>query len=231
MKNIITFILLFNFLINFAQEDTYILDPDVEISNGKKNRSWTFERYIGFNVYSKYENDVSVNLGWIPRYNFYAPKEEYSISFSLPIEFGGNLALSNTYIGLTANLPFTIDFNIGTNSTKYSTLPLGYFISAGLNNNYIFSAFHYYTFGNIIKTGFRFNINENIFGFYISYYHPYFLNTNFSLNEYGIDKLDINKLGTLSFGFIYNFETFKNLTKIGEKWSRPLINYNRSYSL
>lgn len=36
MKNIITFILLFNFLINFAQEDSYILDPDVEISKWQK---------------------------------------------------------------------------------------------------------------------------------------------------------------------------------------------------
>jgi hypothetical protein len=229
MKNIFTFILLFNFLVIFAQEETYVSDPEIEISNGKKYRSWNFEFYIGYDEYFKYENGESRHFGWVPRYNFYAPKKEYSISFSCPIELGvgsdllnfsgsnGNNS-SNALISITANLPLTIDFNTGANSTIYSTKPLGYFISAGFNNNYILSNFNYYTFGNIIKTGFRTKFNENILGLYISYYHPYLLKTDYKINEFGDVKLDVNKLGCFSIGLILNFEFFNKLNRINRKF-------------
>lgn len=116
------------------------------------------------------------SVGGYPRYNFIAPKDYFSISVGAPLNFGFSMLgnSSGTFIQVLADVPATVDLNIGSRATTFNESLIGAYLGAGLNYNYMYYGIgeikeNLHTFGPVIHAGLRWEINGRETGFRISY--------------------------------------------------------------
>jgi hypothetical protein len=211
-KNYIIIFCLFLSSIGLAQEDDRDYETDVMIRNGKKYAGWTFESLSGIHFFIDEIVSRSIyTLGVYPRYNFYAPKRNYSFSTGFPSGVGFGFASANglSYYNFLIQTPVTLDLNLGTHSTKDFTSPFGFFIGGGINNNFTavgagFNRARFYTLGPIVHGGFRWMNRGRVNGFNISYSQPFGEKTE-TIPGSGIIVENTNNRRIFSITLIYGF--------------------------
>jgi len=121
-------------------------------------------------------NTIIYTIGAFPRYSFVAPKDWFSISAGVPIQFGFDLlsTSSGSFISFTSDVPLVIDVNIGSQSTPDSEYYVGAFAGAGLNYNLSYFLYNNqklvsHSFGPLVHAGLRWLYNERPVGFRVSY--------------------------------------------------------------
>ena len=124
------------------------------------------------------EDPFSTLFGFFPRYNFHAPKNWYSFSVGAPmgfgVSFGYTSSLGSTY-NISADLPVTLDINLGHHATASSNVLFGGFF--GIGAGYNFTKYNYFgiryanlhSLGPVIHGGFRWIYAGRPTGFRIAY--------------------------------------------------------------
>lgn len=153
---IIAFLLIFSGS-SFSQEESIVVN---------------FDEYVGWNVdgmtglqfgYHPGNGEPAIyTFGLYPRYNFFAPTEWFSISAGAPLQMGLDFLTFNSdlFVSFAADIPATIDINIGARSTTYNESLVGAFIGGGINYNYSYflagdNKLRSHAFGPIVHGGFR----------------------------------------------------------------------------
>jgi hypothetical protein len=198
--------------ISFAQEEDRNYESDVVVRNGKKYAGWTFESLSGIHFFIDDVVSRSIyTLGVFPRYNFYAPKRNFSLSSGFPIGLGFGFASANglSYYNFLMQTPITVDLNLGTHATKEFTSPFGFYVGGGINNNFTavgagLNRARFYTFGPIVHGGFRWMYRGRVNGFNISYSQPFGEKTE-TIPGSGIIVENTNNRRIISFTIIYGF--------------------------
>tara|TARA_B100000795_G_scaffold269852_1_gene260714 strand:+ start:2637 stop:3269 length:633 start_codon:yes stop_codon:yes gene_type:complete len=162
----------------------FLSAQDVEDKNASYHRK--YDEYKGLKidgiggfqkgVHPAKFNTIIYTIGAFPRYSFIAPKDWFSISAGVPLQFGFDLlsTSSGSFVSFTSDFPIVLDVNIGSQSTPDSEYYIGTFAGAGLNYN--LSYFLYgnqklvsHSLGPIVHAGLRWLYNERPIGFRISY--------------------------------------------------------------
>ena len=116
------------------------------------------------------------NFGIYPRYNFFAPKDYFTISAGFPLNAGFSLATgtNGTIVQMMADLPVAVDLNLGARATSFNSSLFGSFLGIGMAYNYMnFTAgtisISEHTIGPMLHGGFRWTMNGRETGLRISY--------------------------------------------------------------
>ena len=122
---------------------------------------------------------LGYGLFFYPRYNI-SETDAGAISIGLPLTLGISGSVntrSGGSISLTADLPMTIDYNVGAGATEESEAGIGGFIGAGFGYTYTNQAYDYYvngsvygsdqikgkSYGPLAHAGIKANINKKIY--------------------------------------------------------------------
>jgi hypothetical protein len=211
-KNFIIIFCLFFSSLALAQEENRDYESDVVVRDGKKYAGWTFESLSGIHFFIDDIVSRSIyTLGVYPRYNFHAPKKNYSLSTGFPMGLGFGFASANglSYYNFLIQTPITVDLNLGTHATKNFTSPFGFYIGGGINNNFTavgagLNRARFYTFGPIVHGGFRWMYRGRVNGFNVSYSQPFGEKTE-TIPGSGIIVQNTNNRRIFSITLIYGF--------------------------
>ena len=139
------FVLLFSFLFCASQAQN-------SASSNKEKFTSSFHQETGFTLYFSPYAIIPVGTYW-GRVNFLEPKDELSVSASMPLSLGGSIG---TYGGLLVlDLPLTIDVNIGDRATDDAFAPFGAFVGAGGGFNFMLGNGYMRSFGPLTHAGLR----------------------------------------------------------------------------
>lgn len=102
--------------------------------------SYSLEGGVNFLMNRHADGDfLFVGFGLSPRYNFYTPKDYFSLAIGAPVSFGFDAAASEfgSLVSFYADAPLELTMNLGTSATQDGFFYLfGAFIGGGINYNY-----------------------------------------------------------------------------------------------
>lgn len=122
---------------------------------------------------------LGYGIFFYPRYNI-SESDAGAISIGIPLTLGisGNInTQSGGSISLTADLPMTIDYNVGAGATEDSEAGFGGFVGVGFGYTYTNQAYSYYvngtmngadqirgkSYGPLAHGGIKANINQKVY--------------------------------------------------------------------
>lgn len=140
----------------------------------KEFQGWSADAMVG--MFLSVDLPFYYGIGGYPRYNFFAPRDYFSFSAGMPFNAGFDLLYGSngSLIQLMADVPLTLDINLGSRATPYNESLFGIFLGGGLDYNFMHFSYNSisqneHTFGPVVHGGFRWEINGKQTGVRIAY--------------------------------------------------------------